>query len=175
MLAESFITFELVPVGLPQMDPSLAQLTQTDIAPSFTAPVPLRLLILGDTLHYDGMKSFFVDYIKAFTRLGMTVTYLDVMCRESSGEWYGPNATDHTAVGAAVLAAGARLIRHCVECPPALCAGDADVFNRASSYEGIMYTSHSWSELPSVWASLLEPLRAVFVQHDVMMVRVCFR
>ncbi len=155
------------------MDASLALLTRKDVPPALSTPVPLRLLILADTLHYDGMKSFFVDYIKAFTQLGVTVTYFDVMCREPNGELFGAQAVDVTAVGNAVLAAGARLIRHCLACPPDVCHNDASVFMRASAYDGLMYAAQTWADLPPRWSEFLEPLRVIFAQHDVMIVSCC--
>lgn len=169
-LASDRVTFEIVPAWTPYMDPAYAALTQSAPRTALTHS-PLRFLIFGDSLVFDGMKAFFIDYIKAFTSLGMAVTYIDSLCDFPNTDSLETGATtDDTLVGAAVMAAGARLVRLCVSCPGSLCTR-ADVVK----YSGTLHSAATLSDLPPAWREFVLGLPPLFQQHDVMLVRECLQ
>ena len=177
VLDQAWVWFEVVPKGLPAVDPELARLTAARVQtrPLLVPPAPLRIVILADTDVFDGMKSFFIDYIKAFRRLGANITYLDTTCRVHGqvASTLGNEYTledEPTVVGRAVLAAGARLLRRCIICPSAVCASHHDFFD-ATGYTGPLLTAPTWSDLDPAWAAMLLPVASVLHEQDVMLVR----
>ncbi len=180
--------FEVIPPGKPNMNGSFVEASITDrpVAPVITehdGMPPLELCMLGDTIVFDGMKSFLVDYSKALQGMGaVRATYLDLTGSFPALDtgFYGPAAAPDgvralftepagpTAVTSMMLDAGIRIVRGSLSCPRELCVDD-DALERLTSRDGPLYAAKSWAALPPLVQDTFIPVALHLAQCDIML------
>jgi glycosyltransferase involved in cell wall biosynthesis len=185
VLSTALEVIEVVPEGRPRLNPDLVLKTMTAKGTcddelllrdnhcnatekdGTSSATPLRIIILGDTEVFDGMKTYNLDYIRALRGHNVHFTWMDTLCdgslpdmdsREVGGEYVDP-----TVVGQAVLEAGGRLIRRCL-----VSHIPADEFYKYVAFEGDLYTARTWADMPVAFQTTFASVGAVFQQHDVV-------
>lgn len=164
------------------MDPLYAQLTAAQREPDnsvasdgacerFTRNLtrvnpPLSVAVLGDTFVYDGMKAYFVDYLRALQHHNVTATWVDTMCvMDDSDTPPYANTTGESVAAAAVVAAGIRLVRICTRMA---FAEDAAEFLAFAALGGPLYQTRSWSNVPLAGRQATDTVTALLARHDVL-------
>lgn len=156
--------------GTPGAGDIIAAITATMPQPpvhAARARFPLRVLVLGDTEVFDGMKTYFLDQMASFIPHGMVYTYLDSMCLSPDMDSNTQEAgyVDNTVTGRAMLAAGARLVRIC----PSVAAAHEHEFLEYTRFSGGLYSSTpTWAGVPSNLTDAFLQFAALFAEQDIV-------
>lgn len=185
VLSTAVEVIEVVPEGQPHLNPNLVAQTMTNkqscadelllqddhcscySRKGATGAAALRIIILGDTEVFDGMKTYNIDYIRALKRYNVQFTWMDTLCDATLPEMdsteLGEGYVDPTVVGRAVLDAGGRLIRRCL-----VSNTSTEEFYKYVAFEGGLYRARSWTDMPTPLQATFASVGAVFLQHDVV-------
>lgn len=115
---------------------------------------PVKVLWLGDTHSFDGMKQFILSTILNAPTDLVTAHYMDLACSPPGG-----------LMERLLLDAGVPVFRECINCPEELCSEMDDFYAFAATLPSY---NNSVELLPAAWREFFTPLMRHFAQYDVV-------